>query len=162
MPNADNLDTTHNVMCYKNCCTVEKREVRANTMTQMTTPENSSSYSPTTLDSSSRAKQSAIMRFNDKIANVSSVVLSSMWLFWILLIILAVAFFLQPPKGAYEMVIFFVGATFQAIALPVLAFVSNIQGDRQEKIMNEMHAEILEELNILKEQVRAIDTQPDQ
>jgi hypothetical protein len=130
-------------------------------MAQTTTPDSSINNSPTTLDSTSYARQSVVIRFNDKIANMSSSVLSSMWLFWILLLVLAVAFIMQPPKGAYEMVIFFVGATFQAIALPVLAFVSNIQGDRQEKIMNEMHSEILEELSILKKQVKALGAQTD-
>jgi cell shape-determining protein MreC len=93
-----------------------------------------------------------IKKINNFLANKLSVILSSMWLFWILAVILVVAGILQPPKGAYEVVMFWVSAAFQAVALPVLAFVSNIQGDRQEKIMRETHDAVMKEIKLLREE----------
>jgi len=94
---------------------------------------------------------SPVSKANDFLASKMALTLSSMWMFWLLTIILLIAFVMQPPKGAYQMVIFVVGATFQALALPVLAFVSNLQGDRQEALLNEMQDELMQEIDILKQ-----------
>ena len=93
-----------------------------------------------------------IKKLNRFLANRLSIILSSMWLFWLLALILVIAGILQPPKGAYEIVMFWVSAAFQAIALPVLAFVSNIQGDRQEKIMRETHDAVMTEITLLRKE----------
>jgi len=96
-------------------------------------------------------RRSLVARFNDAAAERTASVLSSMWLFWLIVGIFIVAFTVQPPKGAYEMTMFFMSAAFGALALPVLAFVSNIQGDRQEQLMNKMQDELMEELRIIRE-----------
>ncbi|MDR0834819.1 MAG: hypothetical protein LBN93_11690 [Candidatus Symbiothrix sp.] len=92
-----------------------------------------------------------IKKINNFLANKLSVILSSMWLFWFLAVVLVIAGIIQPPKGAYEIVMFWVSAAFQAIALPVLGFISNIQGDRQEKLMRETHDAVMKEIKILRE-----------
>jgi hypothetical protein len=130
-------------------------------MTEKTDPKNgapaertdSKSGAPAEKTDSAQKHRSVISRFNDRIADSTASILSSMWLFWLLILIFIVAYKLQPPKGAYENVMFFISAGFQAVALPVLAFVSNIQGDRQEALMNKMQAELMEELDLVKKLV---------
>jgi hypothetical protein len=53
---------------------------------------------------------------------------------------------------------FVISAGFQAVALPVLAFVSNMQGDRAEKIARETHDAVMKELKILREQNEHLKT----
>ena len=76
-----------------------------------------------------------------------------MWLFWLIIVIFIGAYFVQAPLGAYEMIMFFISAFFQAIALPVLAFVSNISSDRLEKKVDTLQTEMLEEIKELKQLV---------
>ena len=94
--------------------------------------------------------KTSITKGNDWVANKTAIILSSMWLFWLIIIIFVAAYLIQAPLGAYQMVMFFISAFFQAIALPVLAFVSNIQGDRLEKKVDELQSEMLEEIKELK------------
>jgi len=79
--------------------------------------------------------------------------LSSMWLFWLLVVMLVVAAIMEPPNTPYTFVMFVISAAFQAVALPVLALTSNIQGDRQKKVIDGTHKMTLEELALIKEQL---------
>ncbi|MDR0463173.1 MAG: hypothetical protein LBG64_03065 [Pseudomonadales bacterium] len=90
--------------------------------------------------------------FNGWLADKLAGILSSMWLFWLLSVVIIVAAFIQPPVGAYQWVMFVISAAFQAVALPVLAFVSNIQGDKQTKIIMQTNRLAMEELKLIKEQ----------
>ena len=92
-------------------------------------------------------------RFNNLVAKKLTVILSSMWLFWILVVMLVVAAWLEPPTTPYTFVMFVISAAFQAVALPVLAVTSNIQGDRQEKVLGETHKKVSQELELVKEQL---------
>ena len=92
-------------------------------------------------------------KFNAFVAKVTSKILSSMWLFWLLLVVLIVLWILHPPRTAFEVALFVISTGFQAIALPVLAFVSKIEGDRQEKIAKETLSLTLQELDLIKEQL---------
>lgn len=85
-------------------------------------------------------------------------IMSSMWLFWLLSIIILIAGIMQPPETPYTFVMFVISAGFQAIALPVLAFVSNLQGDRAEKIAKETHDAVMKELSILREENATLKT----
>lgn len=82
-----------------------------------------------------------------------AIIMSSMWLFWVLTVVIVIAGVLEPPASPYTFVMFVISAGFQAIALPVLAFVSNLQGDRQEKVLNETHKAVVKELELVKEQL---------
>jgi len=95
--------------------------------------------------------KSWIARLNNIIANRTAVILSSMWLFWILLVAIIASYIMQPPKGAFDISLFFISTAFQGLALPVLAFVSNIQGDRQQAQLDHMQKEIHKELKLIKE-----------
>ena len=97
-------------------------------------------------------------RFNEFLANKMAIIMSSMWLFWILSVIIIVAGLMQPPDTPYTFVMFVISAGFQAIALPVLAFVSNIQGDRAEKIAKETHDTVMKELKLMREENAELKT----
>ncbi|MCL2371603.1 hypothetical protein FWC63_02570 [Candidatus Saccharibacteria bacterium] len=92
-------------------------------------------------------------RFNQWVAVKLTVLLSSMWLFWILVIALIVAAILDPPSTPYTIVMFVISAAFQAIALPVLALTSSLQGDRQERVTSDTHKMTIEELQLIKKQL---------
>ena len=96
-------------------------------------------------------KPTFVTRINSFIADNLAKVLSSMWLFWILLVAIVASYIMQPPQGAFDISLFFISTAFQGIALPVLAFVSNIQGDRQQAQLNKMQSEIEEELKLVRE-----------
>lgn len=91
-------------------------------------------------------------KFNNLVANKLSIIMSSMWLFWALAIVLVVIGIVHPMDNPYNMVMYWISAFFQAIALPVLAFVSNLQGDRAEKIAKDTNRAVMQELKLLKEQ----------
>ena len=90
---------------------------------------------------------------NEWIAEKLATVMSTMALFWILLIACLLAYVVQPPNGAQAQILFWVSITFQGVALPVLAFVSNQQGDRTERILRETHDGVLSELAAAKERM---------
>jgi hypothetical protein len=91
-------------------------------------------------------------RFNNWLANKLAWVMSSMWLFWLLAVVILIAGLLQPPDTPYTFVMFVISAGFQAVALPVLALVSNMQGDRQEKVLKETHDAVMKELKLMREE----------
>jgi len=54
---------------------------------------------------------------------------------------------IDPPKDPYTFVMFVISAGFQAVALPVLAFVSSIQSEKQMKLMQENHDMLVKLVN---------------
>ena len=84
---------------------------------------------------------------NALIANKLAMMMSSMWLFWVLSIFILIAGLIEPPKDPYTFVMFVISAGFQAIALPVLAFVSNIQSDKQMKLIQDNHNMLMKMVN---------------
>ena len=96
------------------------------------------------------ARERRIARFNDWLAAHMALGLSSMWTFWTLTLLIAAALLLQRPTGAQGWVLFVVSIFFQGVALPVLAFVSNQQGDRTEGILRETHDTVMKELEDLR------------
>lgn len=90
------------------------------------------------------------LKFNDFLANKMAIILASMWCFWILFLFLFASVIDKPPAGVFEWVMFLVSAGFQAIALPILAYTSNKQSERIEKILKKMD-DILENTNKIKE-----------
>ena len=73
-----------------------------------------------------------------------------MWLFWGLTLLVLLALALQRPSGAQGWILFWVSIFFQGVALPVLAFVSNKQGERMERVLRETHDSVLAELSEIK------------
>jgi hypothetical protein len=93
-----------------------------------------------------------ISKINDKISQKLAVATSSMWLFWILCLIMLVAMFMHTPTDTYEWTLFGISAAFQALALPVLAFVTGVQRQRREKAINKTHRLVIEELALIRKQ----------
>ncbi len=93
-----------------------------------------------------------IEKFNAFCANRLSIILSSMWLFWALAIVLLVLGIINPMGTVFDFVMYWISAVFQAIALPVLAFVSNIQGEKQQKVMKETHDAVVKEMRLLRQE----------
>ena len=90
-------------------------------------------------------------RFNDWLADRFAAWLSTMALFWALTLLIVLALILQRPSGAQGWVLFVVSVFFQGVALPVLAFVSNKQGDRMENLLRETHDAAMNDLEELRQ-----------
>jgi hypothetical protein len=73
-----------------------------------------------------------------------------MWMFWVIAMLCLLAYVLQRPSGAQGEVLFWVSIFFQGVALPVLAFVSNEQGDRTNTLLKETHDRVLEEFESIR------------
>lgn len=92
-------------------------------------------------------------KFNDLIADKLSSLMATMTLFWLLLILDVVGAIIDPPSSAQGWLLWGVSILFQSVALPVLAFVSNKQSERTEKVLWETHDVVLEELTMVKEEL---------
>ncbi|SIS88041.1 hypothetical protein [Alicyclobacillus vulcanalis] len=91
-----------------------------------------------------------MQKINKIIASKLAAALSSMTLFWILTLLIWATILFQRPEGAQGWILFLVSVFFQGVSLPVLAFVSNEQGDRTEAILNETHDTVMSELAELR------------
>ncbi len=85
-------------------------------------------------------------RFNNYIANQLAKSMATMWMFWIVAMLCMIAYALQRPIGAQGQVLFWVSIFFQGVALPVLALVSNQQGDKTNALLQETHDAVMGEL----------------
>lgn len=92
----------------------------------------------------------AIRKVNSWIADRLSNGLATMWTFWILSMLIVSTLLIQLPSGAQGWILFVVSVFFQGVALPVLALVSNRQGDRMESVLRETHDAVLDELRELR------------
>ena len=89
-------------------------------------------------------------RFNEWLADRLAVIMSTMWLFWALVLACLIAYAVQPPNGAQGQILFWVSIMFQGIALPVLAFVSNKQGDATQALLLDTHNHMLAEVEDMR------------
>lgn len=70
--------------------------------------------------------------------------MATMLLFWILVILDVVGAIVDPPTTVQGWLLWGVSIFFQSVALPVLALVSNKQGERMEKKLDETHDKTFE------------------
>ena len=89
-------------------------------------------------------------RFNDWLAGIMSRALSSMVLFWLLVVLTWGSVLLQRPDGAQGWDLFLVSIFFQAVALPVINYTTAKQGDRTEALVRETHDAVMDELASLR------------
>ena len=92
-------------------------------------------------------------KFNNFIADKLSAAMAPMTLFWLLLILDVAGAIVDPPANVQAWLLWGVSILFQSVALPVLAFVSNKQAERTEKVLRETHTAVLEELSIVQEEL---------
>lgn len=92
-------------------------------------------------------------RFNDWLGSKLAYWLSTMTMFYVVTFGTLVTLYFDTPKGVQGWLIYWISVFFQAVALPVLGYVSNLAGARQEKILKETHDAVLEELAIVREEL---------
>jgi hypothetical protein len=95
-----------------------------------------------------------IRRFNDWLGDKLAYWLSTMACFYLISIAILATLFFQTPEGVQAWLMFWVTVFFQGAALPVLGYVSRKAGEKQEKILNETHDTVMEELALIKEQLK--------
>jgi len=93
-------------------------------------------------------------KFNEWFGDKLAFWLSTMGCFYLILALVIVPLFFERPTGLVGWVQYIVQSIFQGIALPVLGYVARIVGDKQEKILTETHDAVMEELTVLKDELR--------
>ena len=89
--------------------------------------------------------------FNEWFATKLADALATMVMFFgVTFLTLSILFF-QTPKTPLEWVQYIIQTFFQGVALPVLAFVAKIEGNRQQKLLQETHDTVMQEIKELKE-----------
>lgn len=89
--------------------------------------------------------------FNNKLAEKLSNSLSTMAMFYGICFLVVSILFFQMPKTSLEWVQYIVQTFFQGVALPVLGFVSKTEGNRTNKIIQEIHDTTMAEIQDLKD-----------
>lgn len=92
-------------------------------------------------------------RFNDWMGDKVSFWLSTMAAFWIVTAFVLIPLVWQRPEGLIGWVQFLIQSLFQGAALPVLGYVSRKSGENQERILNETHDTVMEELDMIKDEL---------
>lgn len=59
----------------------------------------------------------------------------------------------QRPQGLVPWMQYAIAVFFQGTALPVLGYVSRRAGENQERVLNETHDTVMEELALIKEEL---------
>jgi hypothetical protein len=90
-------------------------------------------------------------KLNDLIADTLANTLSTMACFWIVASMVIVVLFWQRPTSAVGWVTYFSTAIFQAVALPVLAFVDKKSSAQTNQLLQETHDYAMGELKLISE-----------
>lgn len=91
-------------------------------------------------------------RFNNWLGDKLAFGLSTMAAFYIVTAFVLVPLIWQRPEGLIGWVQFLIQSLFQGSALPVLGYVARIAGERQEKVLNDTHNCVMEELALAREE----------
>ncbi|MGC4378665.1 hypothetical protein WD019_17345 [Fictibacillus sp. Mic-4] len=94
-----------------------------------------------------------IRRINACIGDKLAYWLSTMACFYVVAALVIIPLFFQHPDTLVGWVQYIVQSIFQGVALPVLGYVARIAGENQEKIINETHDAVMEELTLVKEEL---------
>ena len=87
-------------------------------------------------------------KINDIIGNKLSFTLSTMEMFYIVLILVVFPLFFQTPTNLIGWIQYISTAILQAIALPLLAYTTRKSGEKQEKVINDTHSILLKEIKM--------------
>lgn len=94
-----------------------------------------------------------IKRFNDWLADKMSYWFSTMVCFYVVTLLTLATLYFDMPKNIQGWLMYWVGIFFQAVALPVLGYVSRKAGEKQEQLLQETHDAVMEELTLIKKMV---------
>ena len=89
--------------------------------------------------------------FGEWLANKLADSLATMAMFFVITALTVSILFFQTPHSPLEWVQYVIQTFFQGVALPVLAFVAKIAGERQEKLLQETHDAVMNEMKEIKE-----------
>ena len=95
-------------------------------------------------------------KFTDWLANKLADYLATMAMFYGVTILTLSILLFQAPRTPLEWVQYVVQTFFQGVALPVLAFVAKISGERQEKLLQETHDTVMNEMKEIKELIAKV------
>ena len=98
-----------------------------------------------------------IKRINDYIADKLSLVLSMMFTFYVITLLVIIPLFYGAPTTLVSWAQYLCSVVFQGIALPVLGYTARKASDKTDKLMVEMY-KMTEEIDRL---VKHIDSQED-
>lgn len=93
-------------------------------------------------------------RFNDWIGDKIAYGLSTMTCFYVILVLCLVPLLFQQPRGTVAWAQYIIQSIFQGVALPVLGYVARMAGEKQDKLLNETHDTVMEELAVVKEELK--------
>lgn len=97
-----------------------------------------------------------IRKYNELLANLLADSLSTMACFWIITSMVVVVLFWQRPSTLVGWITYISTATFQASALPVLAFVAKKEGATQQALLQETHDTTMSEMDKLANMLQEI------
>ena len=92
-------------------------------------------------------------RFDNWLGDKLAFGLSTMAAFYIVTAFVLIPLIWQRPSGLIGWVQFIVQSLFQGAALPVLGYVARVAGEKQERVLNETHAAVMDEMDIVKEEL---------
>lgn len=91
-------------------------------------------------------------KFNDKVGNMLSNGLSTMELFYVVLLLVLIPLLVERPSSLIGWIQYISTTILQAVALPLLGYTTKTTGDVQAKLLQETHDNVMNELNIAKEE----------
>jgi len=103
-----------------------------------------------------------LKRFNDWLGDKLAHWLCTMAMFYIITAMVMVPLFFQRPVGLVGWMQYAISVFFQGAALPVLGYVANRAGEKQERVLNETHDTVMEELTLIKEDLALAREQRDE
>ncbi|MDB4868306.1 MAG: hypothetical protein JWR03_2639 [Cohnella sp.] len=100
-------------------------------------------------------------RLNQWLGDKLAIWLSTMGCFYLIFALVVVPLFFQHPQDLVGWVQYIVQSIFQGVALPVLGYVARISGEKQERVMNETHDVVMDELAIVKKELALANEERD-
>jgi len=89
-------------------------------------------------------------KINDFIGDKFSFALSTMEMFWIVLILVLFPLLFQKPDTLIAWIQYLSTAVLQAVALPLLGYTTKKSGETQEKIIKDTHEILMKEIKETK------------
>jgi hypothetical protein len=97
------------------------------------------------------SKENFYKKFNDFIGDKFSFALSTMEMFWLVLVLVLLPLLFQHPDTLISWIQYLSTAVLQAVALPLLGYTTKKSGESQEKIIKDTHDILMNELKEAKE-----------
>jgi cell shape-determining protein MreC len=102
-----------------------------------------------------------VKHINQWLGDKLAIWLSTMGCFYLIFALVVVPLFFQHPTDLVGWVQYIVQSLFQGVALPVLGYVARIAGEKQERVLNETHDAVMDELAIVKKELAMANEERD-